>query len=685
MNIYERKFISATELLIFAADIYNRDILRITVRIIEAFFSVGFSRKEWQKIMIGFTGYFISALFIAAAAVGICIEIFNLAACRQNARHAEIQKLLLDISGDFISTDEDSLFSKLNNTLQKLIDFYKLDRACIYISDLTEIIPMPVIVSPVHPSKNRSAENFSPSWISLLFSRNTESITFDDVQTIPDGSCELRKYLIKLGIKSLTVFAITEKYRQTGFICLESRQKGYSFRSEQIGILKIIANIISDASKTVRVENEIHRLSYYDKLTGLPNQRLFRERAALAINIAGIAKRFVGIMLIDLDSFKLINDSMGHVFGDQLLKEISAKLTRCLRKSDTVARYEGDEFIILLNSFDTIHEIKTAAETIMSAFNKQLLVSGQTEYITSSAGISVYPNDGNDTESLIKSADIAVTDSKKNGKNRYTFCTPKMKQEIKYSSTLTNDLYNALDRGELVLHYQPQLSIETGKITGFEALMRWEHPKLGTISPVIFIPLAEQNGLINQIGSWALETACRQAAEWQKKTGSRFIMAVNVSAVQMRNHNLFNQINDILRRTGLEPDSLELEITESTTMNEPDYIIQTLNTLKSMGIRLSIDDFGTEYSSLNRLVQLPVDRIKMDIKFVRGIEKSQKDKAIAKIIINLAKSLNLNLIAEGVENEKQLEFLKLNLCDEVQGFYYYKPMPAENAELLLRP
>ena len=293
------------------------------------------------------------------------------------------------------------------------------------------------------------------------------------------------------------------------------------------------------------------------------------------------------------------------------------------------------------------------------------------------------PLDGEDSESLVKNADTAMYEAKDNGKNQYSLCTPDMKNEVEKNMKLSNDLYRALERNELVVYYQPQVDLPTSKIVGVEALIRWMHPTRGMISPGVFIPIAEGNSLINSIGEWVLKTACIQNKKWQDMGLPHMNMAVNLSPVQMINPKIVENIENIIKETRLDPKYIELEITESVTIQESDYVIDVLNKLKKIGVSIAIDDFGTEYSSLSRLKMLPIDRIKIDMQFVQGIENNEKDKAITMVIINLAKSLGLNVLAEGVETNSQLEFLNQKMCDYVQGYYYYKPMPAEELEKIL--
>ncbi len=452
---------------------------------------------------------------------------------------------------------------------------------------------------------------------------------------------------------------------------------------DQLVALPVISRIVSDSLEKLSSEMHIKFMAYYDALTRLPNRQLFNDRAEHAIHMARRSGKHLAILFLDLDFFKAINDTMGHEGGDMLIQAIAEKLNDTLRKTDTVARFGGDEFLILLTEIADLKDISGIADKIMDIFKKPFLLKGQEVFITVSAGVSVFPSDGEDAQALIKHADIAMYMAKEKGKNQYAFCSGTMKELVQYRVNLSNHLYRALEKGELAVYYQPQINLRTEKITGLEALLRWVHPEYGLISPGEFISIAEQTGLINPIGNWVLETACQQVAAWKRKGLGDLRTAVNLSVVQLRNPGLLRQVEHIILQTGIDPEQVELEITESTTTREPDYIVRVLNDLKGLGVSLSIDDFGIEYSSLNRLKTLPFDRLKMDIQFVHGIDKSSKDQAIAMVIIGLAQNLNLKLVAEGVENTTQLDFLRSKMCDEVQGYYYYKPMPAEEIEQIL--
>ncbi|MHC1721145.1 MAG: putative bifunctional diguanylate cyclase/phosphodiesterase [Clostridiaceae bacterium] len=392
-----------------------------------------------------------------------------------------------------------------------------------------------------------------------------------------------------------------------------------------------------------------------------------------------------GVMMIDLDSFKLVNDSLGHERGDELLKKVSMELSACVRKSDTVARFGGDEFLILINNVLNKEDIVKVAKKIMDTFRKPFNVGLQEFFVTGSGGVVIYPADGENVEDLIKNADLAMYNAKEKGKNQFVICASSMKGEVRKVMELSNSLYYAQEYKELSLFYQPQINIQSGEIVGLEALLRWKHPRMGMVLPRKFIPLAEKTGLINPIGEWVIQNACRQNVEWQSCGLKPIRMAVNVSFVQLRNPKLISQLQRILHETGMDPKYLELEITESVAMLEPKYNINMLNRLKKLGLTVAIDDFGTEYSSLSRLKQLPIDRIKMDMQFVKAIDNCEKDRSFAEVIISLAKGLGLEVIAEGVETETQLKFLSQKMCEEAQGYYFSEPKSAEEIKWLLTP
>ena len=442
--------------------------------------------------------------------------------------------------------------------------------------------------------------------------------------------------------------------------------------------------IVEDISDRKAAEEQVQLLAYYDALTGLPNRTLLRDRLSQALASARRQKCKVALLFLDLDRFKDINDSLGHSAGDLLLKEVAERLKRWAREQDTVARLGGDEFLIVLASVKDIPGAAVAAERLMDAMTAEFVVQGHPLMVSCSLGISIFPEHGADGETLIKNADAAMYSAKDYGRNNFQFFTGDMNAEVVERLTLENGLRLALDRKEFFLVYQPQMDIATGRITGLEALLRWQHAELGLVPPDKFIRIAENSGLIMPIGEWVLRTACSQARKWQDEGLLAVPVAVNVSAVQFRQEGFRKMIDRVLRETGLAPQYLELELTESLLLSNADVTLSVLRGLKAMGLKLAIDDFGTGYSSFSYLKHFPVSKLKIDGSFVRDVAVNPDDAAITTAIISMAKSLNLKVIAEGVEDEVQMSFLRAHQCDEIQGYYFSKPLAVEEAADKLR-
>jgi diguanylate cyclase (GGDEF)-like protein/PAS domain S-box-containing protein len=422
-------------------------------------------------------------------------------------------------------------------------------------------------------------------------------------------------------------------------------------------------------------EEQVQFLAYYDALTGLPNRTLLRDRITTAL--AGALRRGdkVAVLFLDLDRFKVVNDSLGHSCGDLLLKDVAERLKKCTRQQDTVARLGGDEFLIVVNSLKDVADAAVAAQRFMDAMAAEFTLEGHSFSISCSLGISIFPEHGTDVETLMKNADAAMYCAKDNGRANFRFFTEEMNAQVVERLTLESSLRQALGKNELFLMYQPQMDIVTGSITGLEALLRWQHPELGLVPPDRFIRIAENSGLIIPIGEWVLRTACSQSRKWQDEGLPAVPVAVNVSAVQFRQECFCELIRRVLHETGLAPKYLELEITESLLLSNADVMFSVFRELKAMGLKLAIDDFGTGYSSLSYLKQFPVSKLKIDRSFIREVPVNTDDTAITNAIISMAKSLNLKVIAEGVENEAQLSFLRAHQCDEIQGYYFSKPLP----------
>lgn len=440
----------------------------------------------------------------------------------------------------------------------------------------------------------------------------------------------------------------------------------------------------NEVKSRIEMENEIKKLAFFDHLTGLPNRRLFNDYLNRKIHESQRNELPLSVMFLDLDSFKQINDSLGHAWGDELIKQVADRLSKTLRISDTIGRIGGDEFLIMVQNTPNEKTSDIIAEKLVESFHKPFNLGGYETYITASIGIAMYPVDGEDGETLIKNADVAMYRAKEKGKNKYEICTPKMKTNLVEIMKLTNYLYRAVEKDELELYYQPQVDIHSGCIAGIEALLRWNHPEMGKVLSGEFIPIAEKTGLIIPIGEWVLETACRMNKKLQDQGFIAVPIAVNISIKQFMDNGIVGKVSKVLSETGLDPHFLELEITEGVLMKEVDTISATLQQLNNMGVRISIDDFGIEYSSFNYLKKLPIDRLKIAMTFIQGISVNQKDEAIINAIIALAKNLDINTIAEGVENVSQMEFLRKAKCDMVQGYYMYKPMTAGQIEELFK-
>lgn len=440
-----------------------------------------------------------------------------------------------------------------------------------------------------------------------------------------------------------------------------------------------VVGTISDITERKLAEKKIKQMAYYDYLTNLPNRRLFEKTINATIKQATQTGESFAVMFIDLDRFKYINDSMGHETGDQILQSMATRIQHLVRKSDIVGRQGGDEFVVLLPDTDK-EEAGDIAQRLIDGLGQPLRIQNLDIFVNSSIGISIYPKDGLTCNQLIRNADIAMYQAKENHVNTFHFFTEALHQEMVEKAVLGNELRWVIERKQLILHYQPQINLKTGKISGMEALLRWQHPERGLVSPAKFIPIAEETGLIVAIGKWVLETACLQAKNWQDKGFPPIEISVNVSPREFRQPSFVDQVKNTLLKTGLDPSHLNLEITE-TIMSDVHNCKMTLDKLRELGVNVSVDDFGTGYSSLSYLNDFPITHLKIDQAFVQ--ELSESNYAIVKTIISLAMNLNLKVIAEGVETKEQAALLDSLACYNVQGFLYSKPLPNDQVESLL--
>ena len=445
-----------------------------------------------------------------------------------------------------------------------------------------------------------------------------------------------------------------------------------------------VAVSFTDITERRSFEEKLTYLAQNDILTGLPNRALLLDRLGQAITRATRRGMLVGVMLVDLDRFKEINDSLGHSAGDLVLKEVAGRIRRALRDSDTVARLGGDEFCVVLEDCEGRDKVAVTAAKLRRVLDEPVVAEGREMFTGASIGLAVYPDDGNSIEDLIKHADIAMYDAKRDGGNAYRFYDRQLHSQPPDQIGLGTALRRAVERNELVLHYQPQLDIDSGRPVGVEALLRWRHAELGMLPPGRFIHIAEETGLIVPIGEWVLKTACAEVKAWQQAGLPQLTLAVNLSARQFRDSQLASKVAATLAATGLAPEFLELEITESVIMGETGHTINMLTQLTDLGVRVSIDDFGTGYSSLAYLKRFPVHKLKIDRSFVRDIHSDKDDAAIVQAIITLAKTLSQGVVAEGVETSEQLAFLENLGCDQYQGFYFTPALPANELLELLR-
>lgn len=436
-------------------------------------------------------------------------------------------------------------------------------------------------------------------------------------------------------------------------------------------------SIINDISEHRIIQAQIEFLAHHDVLTKLPNRLLVTDRMEQAMAYADRVGSKVALVFIDLDNFKSVNDSLGHTIGDELLKAVADRMLLCVRDTDTISRLGGDEFLVVISNVTDGNAISDIAEKILERMTKPFNIEGQAIFTSISMGIAVYPDDGDDFESLRKKADIAMYCAKEAGRNTCRFYDDQMNLHAIEHIHILNDLRSALEKNEFFLLYQPQINIVSRKVVGVEALIRWNHPENGTISPQHFIPIAESSGLIVPIGEWVLHTACRQIVEWEKAGVFDLVVAVNLSAIQFKRGELESSVSSALSASGLNPAQLELELTESILIDDTEKVLDMVRRLKALGVRLSIDDFGTGYSSFSYLKRFDVDKLKIDKSFIQEMATNPDDTAIVAAIINMAKSLNLTTIAEGVEHDQHLELLHLHECDEVQGYHIAEPMLPE--------
>jgi diguanylate cyclase (GGDEF)-like protein/PAS domain S-box-containing protein len=476
--------------------------------------------------------------------------------------------------------------------------------------------------------------------------------------------------------------AVLRNYRKDGSLLWN--ELSVSPVWDEAGTVTHFIGVARDITRHKGYEAELERLSNFDTLTSLPNRSLLRDRLAQAIVHARRDAGIMAVAVIDLDRFKAINDSLGHHVGDLMLQEVARRLSGCAREGDTVARQDGDEFVIVMAELAKEEDALVVAEKLQAVFASPIRCDTHELFITASLGIAMYPRDGTDAESILKHGDLALHRAKEKGHNGYQFYSPEMNRRVSESLSIGNSLHRALEREEFILHYQPQVDLRSGQVVGVEALLRWQSPDAGgLVSPAQFIPVAEESGLIVPIGQWVLRQSCLAARVWHD-WGFKITVAVNLSARQFRESGLVEVVRDALDAAGLDARYLELELTESILIDQAEFVFGILQQLREMGVQLSIDDFGTGYSSLSYLKRFPITRLKIDQSFIRGVVSDPDDAAIVGAIISMAHNLKLKVIAEGVETGEQQDFLRSRQCDEVQGYYFSRPIPARGITDLLQ-
>ncbi|MGQ9622356.1 MAG: EAL domain-containing protein [Candidatus Caldatribacteriaceae bacterium] len=595
-----------------------------------------------------------------------------------------LQKTIVDLSTKLVRTRAPSFTESLKKMLRELGERCKVDYAYFFASSRVEIPMYNAYWSRKRETSRDSLQSCTIENLSWFQGRVAKGdfLFVTDVNALPPEDNEIQGFLKGIGVRSAALIPVKGDKKLLGLLVLGTENKK-RWQDHHRGFLKVLANVLADVLERVGYESKIQHMAFYDSLTGLPNRQLFVEHLRKEMQLAKRLKRLLAVAFLDLDSFKTINDVEGHTVGDEVLREIAQRIVRCVRGHDVVARFGGDEFLLLFGNLSSVEEVPPIIERVLHTIREPLRMGIQELSVTASCGIAIYPRDGENPEELVQAADLAMYVSKTMKGNRYSFYFPTLREDARQKRALISGLYRALEQGELVLYYQPQVHARTGNILGLEALLRWRHPDLGLLLPDVFMPLAEQTELIVLIGEFVLRAACKQVAIWRRIGIVPPRMAVNLSSVQLRDPYLVDKVKKALEEAALEANMLELEVTENTVLHDPERTIELLKKLKQLGVRIALDDFGASYSSLFRLEMLPIDRIKIDQRFFQETSGGYQDRAVVESIFDLVKSTNISVIAEGVENDRQINFVVEKGCQEVQGYYYYRPMPPEEVEALL--
>ncbi len=512
------------------------------------------------------------------------------------------------------------------------------------------------------------------SALNYLF-RSSVDVVLSDL-SLPDASGLECIHLLTAAAPTVPIIVVTgAKDEETGLSALRAGAQDYIFKEDAKGAL--LPRALRYAIERKQAEQRMIELAQQDSLTGLANRVQFRAFLDKAVARAARQDRSVALMFVDLDRFKMVNDTHGQETGDQVLKTVAERMSECLRKSDLAARFGADEFAIVMESLESPQTVSSAAQRILDAVSKPFRLGAKQIHATTSIGVAIYPMDADSPESLMSSAHTAMAQAKERGKNTYQFYTREMHQHALKQLELERTLRGAMERGEFLLHYQPQVDMRQGRIVGFEALLRWQHPERGLVPPGEFIDFCEESGLIVPLGKWVLHSACEQQRRWQDLGLPPVHIAVNVSARQLQDRDLVQVFKEVVKDTGADPRLLDVELTESAMLKDPDSVGRLLQGFSDMGMGVALDDFGTGYSSLTHLRRFSVSTIKIDRSFITNLCSSQDDAAIVSAIVGMGRSLRLRTLAEGIETSEQLAFLRQLNCDSMQGYYFSKPLPAE--------
>ncbi len=605
----------------------------------------------------------------------------QLEAEREQAREA-LQLRLEQLQGIYRLTDElsraDDVEVVYEEALSCLDSTLGAERSAVLLFDPDGVMRFKASHN-LSPEYRETVEGHSP-W--KRGDKTPQPVLVSDVASDPELGA-LLDTIDREGIKSLAFFPLRNQGQLIGKLMIYYNSS-HVFTDDEVQLAQTITSHVAFAIRRRQSEERIRELAYHDELTGLPNRLLLNDRLGQALAQARRSEKGIALASLDLDRFKVVNDTMGHSGGDALLQATAERLTSALRESDTVARIGGDEFLMVLPGLSQENDLARIAEKLVAEMRRPFLIDGQEIQCTASLGLSIYPEDGQDADTLRRNADIALYRAKESGRNAYQLYAAAMGHEASWRHSVDSGLRRALDREEFILHYQPIADAGDGRIVAAEALVRWQHPDRGLVPPAEFIQLAEETGLIVPLGEWVLRTAIEQARQWQSAGQDTLRIAINISARQFLQEDLAEVVARILRETDFNPRLLDLEITESAALQNADLTIDVLRQLAEMGVRIAVDDFGTGYSSLTYLKHFPIESVKIDQSFVRDLARPQNDAIIVSAIINMAHILDLRVVAEGVETQQQLDFLREKGCDEFQGYLLAKPMASAEFTALLK-